>query len=502
MKNLLLRVEKIHKRYPGVHAVDGVTADFTEGTVHALLGENGAGKSTLVKVISGVTQKDAGSLRWDGEAVEIHSPRAASEIGIRVIHQELSVIRQLTALENVFLGIEPLRFGTIDQEAMKRSFEQICEFMGYRIDPERRCKDLSLADQKLLEVMKALARKARLLIMDEPTDSMGEVEKKLLFEVIRRLREQGVCLIYITHFLEEVFEIADQAIVLRDGKLMGIRPVSDLNMGELVRLMIGDVDLLRGSYRRTSGVGAVTEPLIEASAVSLEGWLDGASFSVHPGEVVGITGLLGAGKSELLNAVFGAIRADSIRLKVNGEDVTVRTPLDGVRHGIALVPEDRKNRGLILKHDTNSNITITQLRPLLGPFGAISLRREKEAVDRLVKQLRIKIPDRSAPVRNLSGGNQQKVVLAKWLHADRSVVLMDEPTRGIDVGSKAEIYAIIQTLAEEGRGVVIASAEPGEIAAHCDRIYVLRLGRVVAEYEHGVSEGELMHAMLTGQESA
>jgi ribose transport system ATP-binding protein len=500
MAEVLLRVERVHKHYPGVHAVNDVSAEFARGTVHALLGENGAGKSTLVKLIAGVATRDGGALFWDGAPIEIHNPRHASELGIRVIHQELSIIRELTVLQNVFLGIEPRRLGTLNERQMRRQFDELCEFMGYSIDPERTCRELSLADQKLLEVMKALARQARMLIMDEPTDSMGEVEKKLLFAVIRRLEEQGVSIVYITHFLEEVFEIAQRVIVLRDGKLVGTRSVAETTMPELIQMMIGDVDLLKGSQFHPGEADMSATPLLAARNVTRTGALQNVSFRVHAGEVVGITGLLGAGKSELLNAAFGAMRVDSMELSVGGTPVRLRTPRDGVLHGIALVPEDRKNHGLILKHDTVRNITITSLAPFLRALWKISTAGEETAVHRLAERLHIKIPDYLAPVRQLSGGNQQKVVLAKWLHADRQVLLLDEPTRGIDVGSKAEIYAIIHELAAEGKGVVVASAEPGEIAAHCDRIYVLHLGKVVAEYRHGVTEQELMHAMLTGQE--
>ncbi len=495
----LLRLDRFDKSYPGVHAVNNVSLSFHEGRVYALLGENGAGKSTLIKMISGVVSRDGGTAHWQGDPFVVNSPREASDRGIRVIHQELSTIRQLSVLQNVFLGIEETRLGVFDERAMRERFRQLCDFIGYSMDPDRSCKGLSVADQKLLEVLKALARRARLLIMDEPTDSMGEAEKELLFRVVRRLQGQGVTIVYITHFIDEVFEIADVAIVLRDGILAGTREVNKTTPVELVEMMIGNVDFLGTSAQHGGATVSSGEPAIDVRNVYCPGVLEGVQCVARAGEVVGITGLLGAGKSELLNAIFGVMAVQHKEILCGGAPVKIRSPRDGMEHGIALVPEDRKNRGLILKHSVARNVTITNLKPLLGSVGQIVRRRETETVRRLVEHLRIKVPDSSAPVRQLSGGNQQKVVLAKWLHADRAILLLDEPTRGIDIGAKAEIYAIIHELAAAGCAVIMASSEPAEIAAQCDRIYVLREGRVVAEFEYGVSEADLMHSMLRGE---
>jgi len=493
----LLRLSGISKKFPGVQALDGIDLEVGKGEVHALLGENGAGKSTLVKVIAGVYPSDGGTLFFKGEKRNFASPGEAAAAGIAVIHQETSLIPTLTVLENVFLGIERKAFlNVIDERRTRREYEAVCQRFSFRLPPDRQARDLSVAEQKMTEILKAMVRNAAFLIMDEPTDAFTDEEVDHLFRIIRDLRRDGITVVYITHYLEEVFLISDRITVLRDGKKVGTQPTAELDRNAVVKMMVGQdiADLAAERPRAVRGPEAIrAENLSRGRAVN------GVSFAAYQGEIVGITGVLGSGKTELARLLFGADRPDRGTLFVGGRACRIASPADAVANGIGMLPEDRKRHGLILRHEVYKNVTLASLarfsRRLL-----VSKKRELAAVDRVVRDLSIRIRGPAQAVQYLSGGNQQKVVIAKWLVAERQVLIMDEPTRGIDVGSKIEIHRIMRALADDGACVIFISAEVPEIVRVSDRILVMQGGRIIAECPRGMSQEQVFHMMLKGSE--
>ncbi len=493
--DVLLELSGIGKKFPGVRALDDIDLEIFRGEVHALLGENGAGKSTLVKIIAGVYRGDGGTLVFDGVPRSFGSPGDAAAAGIAVIHQETSLIPTLTVLENVFLGIEPRRFlNVIDGRRLRRQYEEICERIGFRLPPDRHARDLSVAEQKMTEILKAMVRNASFLIMDEPTDALSDAEIDHLFRIIRDLRKAGITVLYITHYLHEVFVISDRITVLRDGKKVGTRLTAELDRNAVVRMMVGQEieDLAASRPSATRGTEAIrAEGLSRARAVR------GVSFAAFRGEVLGITGVLGSGKTELARLLFGADRADAGTVYVGGRAVRIRTPADAVANGIGMLPEDRKRDGLILRHEVYKNVTIAGLRTF-ARWALLSRPRELAAVDKVVRELSIRIRGPAQPVQSLSGGNQQKVVIAKWLVADKKVLIMDEPTRGIDVASKVEIHRIMRGLADAGACIIFISAEVSEIVRVSDRILVMQAGAIAAELPRGTPQETVVQLMLKG----
>ncbi len=491
----LLRLSNVSKKFPGVRALDSIDLEIGRGEVHALLGENGAGKSTLVKVVAGVYPRDGGVLFFDGRERAFASPGEAAEAGIAVIHQETSLIPTLTVLENVFLGIERRSFlNVIDDRATRREYEEICARLSFRLPPDRQARSLSVAEQKMTEILKAMVRNAKFLIMDEPTDALSDEEIAHLFRIIRGLRQNGITVLYITHYLDEVFAISDRITVLRDGKKVDTRPTAELDHRAVVRMMVGQEVADEAASRPESRRGPEA---LRAETLSRAGVVREVSFSAFQGEILGITGVLGSGKTELARLLFGADRPDSGTLYVAGRACRIGTPVDAVARGIGMLPEDRKRDGLILRHEVFKNITIAALKRFVG-CGAVSRARELAAVNRVVQDLSIKIRSPGQAVQDLSGGNQQKVVLARWLVADKKVLIMDEPTRGIDVGSKAEIHRIMRRLADAGACIIFVSAEVPEIVRVSDRILVMQGGRIVAECPRGTSQEQVVHMMLKG----
>jgi ribose transport system ATP-binding protein len=493
----LLRLSGISKKFPGVQALDGIDLEIGTGEVHALVGENGAGKSTLVKVIAGVYPSDGGTLFFKGEKRSFASPGEAAAAGIAVIHQETSLIPTLTVLENVFLGIERKSFlNVIDERRTRREYEAICQRLSFRLPPDRQARDLSIAEQKMTEILKAMVRNAAFLIMDEPTDALTDEEIDHLFRIIRDLKRDGITVVYITHYLEEVFVISDRITVLRDGKKVGTQPTDELDRNAVVKMMVGQeiADLAAERPRAVRGPEAIrTENLSRGRVVN------GISFAAYQGEILGITGVLGSGKTELARLLFGADRADGGTLYVGGRACRIASPADAVAHGIGMLPEDRKRDGLILRHEVFKNITLASLARFSCRL-VVSRAKEIAAVDKVVKDLSIRIRGPAQPVQYLSGGNQQKVVIAKWLVAERQVLIMDDPTRGIDVGSKIEIHRIMRALADDGACVIFISAEVPEIVRVSDRILVMQGGRIIAECPRGTSQERVVHMMLKGSE--
>ena len=489
----LLRLQNIGKSFPGVQALDGIDLELRRGEVHALLGENGAGKSTLVKIIAGVYSKDHGSVFFDGRERDFNSPASALSAGIAVIHQETSLVPTLTVIQNIFLGIEHTRaFRIIDERRIRQEYDRICEEFGFRLPLARQARRLSIAEQKMTEILKAMVRKASFVIMDEPTDALTGPEISHLFQIIRGLKKSGVTVLYITHYLDEVSEITDRLTVLRDGKKVATVETASVGRDDIVRMLIGSelAAAPAGVTDRTRGPEA-----IRAERVSRKGLVFEASFSAHQGEILGITGVLGSGKTELARLLFGADKLGSGKIFVGGRQFTPRSPRDAVRHGIGMLPEDRKSYGLILKHEVYKNLSLVVLnRFRRGPL--LSRTRELEAVGRIVEQLDIKTTGYNQETKLLSGGNQQKVVVGKWLLSQPRVLIMDEPTRGIDVGSKAEIHRLMRELADQGTCILFISSEVQEIIALCDRILVMRSGKIAAEYGRGASQEEVVHSIL------
>ena len=473
----VLEMHHIGQVFPGVVALDDVHFDLMQGEVHVLLGENGAGKSTLVKILSGANPRSSGQILLDGVEVRIETPRRAQELGIAIIYQELNLIPALTAAENIFLGREPRRrSGFIDQKRVVTDAQSLLDELHAGIDASRRVCELSVAQQQMVEVARALSLQARILIMDEPTSALTGQEIGELFALIRRLTQRGVSVIYISHRMEEIFEIGERVTVLRDGRHIETRPIAGTSREELVRLMVNRE--LKEHFPKVR-----VEPGAEALRVeklSRRGVLEEISFTLRRGEVLGIAGLLGSGRTELARALFGADPVDGGRIFIKGKPVRINSPRDAIRQGIGYLTEDRKGQGLVLNLAVRENICLASLARF-SRLGWVSRARESIAASGFVDKLRIRTPGLGQQVRYLSGGNQQKVVMSKWLCSESRILLFDEPTRGIDVGAKVEIYQLMNKLAADGAAILMISSELAEIIGMSDRVLVMCQGRIAGE---------------------
>jgi len=485
-------MQGIRKSFPGVTALDGVDLEVYPGEVHVLLGENGAGKSTLMKILSGAIQRDAGEIELFGERVQIEGPAHAQALGIRIIYQEFNLVPQLSAAENILLGKEPTHgFGLVDRRKLEREAHQRLEELGVRIDSTRPVQELGVAQQQMVEVAKALHGDARLLIMDEPTSALTASEIDALFAAIERMTAQGVAIVYISHRLEEVERIGTRVSVLRDGRHVATHKVGEVSLGELIRLM-ANRELKEHYPKRRVPRG---EELLRVEGLRA-GIVQDVAFSLHRGEVVGLCGLLGAGRTELARAITGADPPPQGKLSVKGKPARFRAPRDAIRRGVGLLPEDRKTQGLVLGRSVKENLALPSA-PELSAFGWIDAAAETALAARGVEDLRIRTPSLEQNVVLLSGGNQQKVVLGKWLAADVDVLVMDEPTRGIDVAAKVEIYEEMNRLTAKGAGILMISSELPEVLGMSDRILVMRQGRIVAELAGAaVSQEQVLRAAL------
>lgn len=470
----ILELRQIVKSFLGVTVLDKVDFAVRRGTVHALIGENGAGKSTLMKIVSGIYQPDSGEIYYDGIKREALTPSKAIDMGVSMIHQELSPVPEMSVAENIFLGREPMknRF-LIDYDRMYKETRQLFESVGVNYNPAQPIKELSVADMQMIEITKAISHNASLVIMDEPTSSLTSSETELLFQQIQKLKEKNISIIYISHKLEEVFAVADEITVLRDGKLVKTAPVSEYTMDNLVTMMVGrKIDDVFPKENVEIG-----NTVLEVKNLTSKGVFENISFDVHAGEILGLTGLVGAGRTEVARAIFGLDRIDSGEIYLNGNKLNIKSPRDAIRQGITMASEDRKNVGLVLCRPISENISLATLDRFIHR-GLISIKKEKKAVHEQVEKLHIKVSDINDRVDSLSGGNQQKVVLAKWLMGDIKVIIFDEPTRGIDVGSKHEIYKLIGNMAKQGIAIIVISSEMPEVLGISDRIAVMSKGKI------------------------
>lgn len=490
----LLEARALDKRFPGVRALHQVSLTLGRGEVLAVIGENGAGKSTLMKILAGVQEPDAGEIRLEGRPVRLESVRAAERMGIALIHQELNLADNLDVASNVYLGREPRRWAFVDRRRLYADAQRYLASVGLTCSPRQLVSTLSLGRQQLVEIAKALSANARVLIMDEPTSSLSQHETEQLYRVVRELRGRGVSVVYISHRLGEVRELADRVMVLRDGQNAGELPRDQIEHQAMVRLMVGR-DL--GRHARPSfGRG---EAILEARDLRTAAHPDRPlSFAVRPGEIVGVAGLVGAGRTELLEVLFGIERAAGGELRVEGRTVVLRSPRDAIRAGIALVPEDRKQQGVILEMAVRENTTLASLRRD-SPGGFLRRGLEIALADRMIQQLRVKTPGPTQPVQYLSGGNQQKVALAKWLALNPRLLLLDEPTRGIDVGAKQEIYQMMEDLAGRGVAILFVSSEMEEVLRMSDRVLVMHEGRLTGELTRDELTEESVMTLATGR---
>jgi ABC-type sugar transport system ATPase subunit len=493
----ILEAFNIQKQFPGVHALDDVSVSVFPGEVLAVIGENGAGKSTLMKILAGALRQDEGTIRIDGVEVSLPSPGHAQSLGIGIIYQELSVIDALSVGENVFLGALPRQARLpwkVDWPELWRQTAALLDRVGARVRPQTPVRQLSVAQKQMVEIARALARNMRVLILDEPTSSLTVQETETLFEIINSLRSRGVGIIYISHRLEEVFAIAQRVSVLRDGKLIGTLPVEQATNEQLIRMMVGR-DLSHLFAQAPTASGSVR---LDVRGLGRSGVLEGIDLQLRPGEIVGIAGLVGSGRTELARCLFGADRTDAGEIRVDGKLVTIRSPRDAVRLGIGLVPEDRKLQSLFLRMAVRENISIAALNRL-GSSIFPSRSQERSLAYRYIDSLRIRTPTMEQRAGALSGGNQQKMVIARWLATDPKVLILDEPTRGIDVGAKAEVHALMAHLAEQGVGILMISSELPEILGMSHRVLVMREGRIVAEFPREDATEERIMTAATGQ---
>jgi ribose transport system ATP-binding protein len=493
----ILRLENLTKTFPEVVALKGVNFSVAQGEVHALVGENGAGKSTLVKIVSGVYRMDTGgALYYKGKKTEIPDPHTAQKLGISVIYQELTYVPELTVAENIFLGREPTRGpGIIDWKTLKLRTRELLAHLDIQLNPEARLKDLSTAQRQMVEIAKALSLKAEIIFMDEPTASLTEHEIHTLFKIIRELKSRGVTIVYISHHLEEILEISDRITVLRDGEWIATQPVSEFDINKLIQMMVGREMNHLFPPRTPSSLG---EEILRVEKLCRGKRLRNISFSLKQGEILGFAGLVGAGRTEVARVLFGADPADSGEIRLKGKPVSPSSPQEALKSGIALVPEDRKEEGLVLPMSVEHNITLGNINGVCRANFIIDHNREKQVVDGYIKDLQIKTPFAGMEVRRLSGGNQQKVVVAKWLFIPSYLIIFDEPTRGIDVKAKYELYELMYRLVQEGIGVILISSELPELIGICDRILVMHEGKITGELSKAEFSQEKIMEYATG----
>jgi len=494
-------MENISKAFPGVIALDDAHLSVGRGEVHALVGQNGAGKSTLIKILTGVYRRDSGSIVFDGSAIDFHSPQQAQANGVSTIYQEVNLVPFRSVAENIFMGREPRRWGLIDWRRMNREASEHLERLGVGADVTQPLMNLNIANQQMVAIARAVSFKARLVVMDEPTSSLDDREVETLFDVIRQLKNDGVSVIFVSHRLDELYVICDRVTIMRDGRTLDDRPIAGIRKLELVASMLGKE---LGEVQRGGQTGfesrehAARQLLLEADSLQRGRALQGASVDVRAGEIVGLAGLLGSGRTETARAIFAADPIDAGAVRFAGQPARFHSPTDAIRAGIGFCSEDRKAEGIIPQMSVRENLTLAAL-PTLARNGVVSREQQQELVDRFIKRLGIKTAGPEQSVRELSGGNQQKVLLARWLCLNPKLLILDEPTRGIDVGAKGEIQSLIDELADNGLGVLMISSEIEELTEGSDRVVVLRDGRTVAELPRAeISQDAIMAAMAHG----
>ena len=472
----MIKLQGITKVFPGVKPLDNVDFEAQAGEIHALLGENGAGKSTLIKVIAGAYLPEAGSIEFDGAARQWSEPKAAKDAGIHIIYQELMLFPELSVAENIFIAQAPRgRFGLIDRAAMLVGAQDALKRLGHQLDPRALVKDLSVADQQMVEIAKALVSDTKLLVLDEPTAVISGRDAELLFERMRLLRQQGVCIIYISHRLEEIFAVADRVTVLKDGKYVGTRAIGDLNRDQLIAMMVGRelADIFPGK----APAPETSAPVLTVSNLRAAPKVKDVSFQLHASEVLGLAGLVGAGRSEVAHAIFGSIKREGGSVSLAGQPFDSPSPRAAIDRGLGFLTEDRKSEGLLMLLDMAANVSAPALPEFTTALG-VDRAQEYSAAEEQIQRFRIAISDPRHGVSQLSGGNQQKILFGRWTRACRRVLILDEPTRGVDVGAKVEIYEIIRKLADDGVGVLVISSELPEIIGLCDRVLVMRDGLI------------------------
>jgi ribose transport system ATP-binding protein len=495
--NQLLTIEGVTKSFPGVRALDGVHLDLDRGEVLALVGENGAGKSTLMKILSGIYTADAGRILIDGEEVQIDGPKDAQRRGISIIHQEMNLMPHLTVAQNVYIGREPRRGPFISAKALNTRTRALLDELGIDLRPELVVGNLTVAQQQMVEITKALSfESTSILIMDEPTSAISLSETEVLFRVIESLRARGVGIVYISHRMEELRQIADRITVMRDGKYVGTRRTDDVSDREIIAMMVGR-ELVDAQNERQQPLRGDEHAVLSVRGLTTRALLRDVSFDVHRGEILGFAGLMGAGRTETARAVIGADPATAGTIRVDGREVTISGPAQAVRYGIGYLPEDRKQHGLMLEQDVTFNVAMASMRDHRSPLGFLRQGKMRRTAERFVEALRIKTPSTRATVKNLSGGNQQKVVIAKWLARDCDVLIFDEPTRGIDVGAKEEIYRLLEELADEGKAIVVISSELPEVLRLSHRVVVMSQGRVTGQLDAQDADQEAVMTLAT-----
>lgn len=491
----ILEFQGINKSFVGVKVLQDISFGIKKGEVHALLGENGAGKSTLMKILSGAYSKDSGQITWEGKAVDIKNTVDSERLGIAIIYQELNLIPELTVAENIYLNRQPRKYGLISWEKLYKDAKNAIKQINVELNPKAVVSSLSVAQQQMVEIAKAISLNSKLLIMDEPTSTLTDAETKKLFEVIKNLKEKGITIIYISHRMEEIFSICDSFTVMRDGVYIAGGNIKDVDTDKIIEYMVGR-SLSQIFPQRNNKIGNV---VLEAEHIANDAEVKDVSFSLKKGEILGFAGLVGAGRTETLKAVFGADKRARGSVKINGKKVSIRSPQMAIRQGIGFLPEDRKKEGLVTELPVLDNIVMAKMENSMTK-GFFSMSKAVNICRHYIESLLIKTPSEKQKAKFLSGGNQQKVVLAKWLNCNPDIIVLDEPTRGIDVNAKMEIYHIIVDLAKQGKSIVLISSEMQEIIGLCDRVYVMYEGRVTGVLDkEKLTQQQIMHYATGGR---
>lgn len=490
----LLEMNNISKHFPGVQALDGVSFKLKKGQVFAIVGENGAGKSTLIKILSGSYTNDHGEIKIEGKKINIRNPFHAMQLGINTIYQETSLVPEITVAENIFLGRQPMKGGKLRWKQMFDEAQKVLDDLSINLNPKSIVSNLSVAQQQLIEIAKAFSREAKIIIMDEPTSAITVDDTENLFNIIRGIVKKDTSVIYISHRLKEIFQIAEMVTVLRDGKTVTTMKVSDTSESDIVKYMIGrDIGDIFGE----KSYSATEEIILDVKNISRIGYFRDISFNLKKGEILGFAGLVGAGRSEIVRSIFGLDKLDGGEIFVAGQKVNIKNSTDGINKGIAFVSEDRRIESIIQGFTVRENITILLLKEVLSKVGLINAKKEAKLATKYVEEFSIKTPSIEQLVMNLSGGNQQKVALAKCLSTSPRILILDEPTKGIDVGAKKEIHTLIKELAKSGMGVIVVSSELPEIIGMCHRVLVIREGKLIKQFgKDELNEEVLMHAAV------